>query len=320
MRGKIESINILDKSTSVAGVGVVDSTLQKTLDKIRRFEKQPEYVDRRERDSGEKVSPYTETELKKPTALSRILREKYGIEKPRTLTGSQQAADRHGYSGSTGGSGLDSRPKGRNQMAIEGLENEIYEDRPAARKQVAKEGPYGFQARYERAETRTSPYKNTSYSQNTFGQGSQDIQASSPTFARGNEERPAGFVFDAKAGGRPVKVEEEHSRYDKSSGKGKLASENEQLVSKLIDQKVNGFLIFQNTVKDQTPSKGDEDFSKQTSEKWFHMSKAERDEYSVLALKVRGELKNEFKDHCERISDIDKLQDLLEERITQVKK
>ena len=93
----------------------------------------------------------------------------------------------------------------------------------------------------------------------------------------------------------------------------------DSLINQWIDQKVNGFLIFQNTLKDQT-TEHIEDFARYCSDKWFHLSKAERDEYTVSALGVRSALKQELKELALTTSDMSQLQQILDERIKLVKK
>lgn len=361
IRMKIESINILDKSTVVAGVPSLTSSLEKTLDKVRKLEKKSvaqeivasiQRFDRRDKDSSEKANLYSDSDLKKPSALSRILKEKYGVDNLKKLAPGQiQPANRPSsyqknedtWRTSTSSSNIAIRanrnidemspgygfskklpmeqPKDRSWLIGQRAGNDsegVGEDAPPSRKLVAKDRGVGFQ-------------QNLRESQMSFAQSSQQSQRISPSPTRagawGNDEdQNASPKFAEIAQKRPKETMEEENGGSQSKSPSKSVTKESakdipkgSLVNQWIDQKVNGFLIFQNTLREQTEGPM-EDFNKYASEKWFHLSKPERDEYSVLALNTRAELKQEFQALSESTSDINQLQELLEQRIKLLKK
>jgi len=164
-------------------------------------------------------------------------------------------------------------------------------------------------------------FPRTTEKQSNYYTDSQQVDERSPgnTQSQGKDYRSSQITENQENTQNKGKTSQDKSA-SKEFSRSTATSDNtrDSLINQWIDQKVNGFLVFQNTLKDQTPSHTD--FARYCSDKWFHLSKAERDEYTVLALGVRSELKQEFKDMSFSTSDLSQLQQLLDERIKQVKK
>ena len=96
----------------------------------------------------------------------------------------------------------------------------------------------------------------------------------------------------------------------------------ENTVQQWIDQKLNGYIIYQNTLKDQTSFSPNiiQDFNKYSADNWFKLPKSEKDEYTALAISKRKALKDEFRDLCQDSSDLSELQEVLDQKIKKVKK
>lgn len=401
----------MDRATVVAGVTPLNKSLERTLEKIRKVEKTSpvQLFERRGKDSGEKMSPYTDRDLQKPSALAQILRERYGIDGGKRSTPTQDRDN--GYTGrkqnysekDRSPEAAEDRPLGGYKMwetytpasylasrshiqgrtsteakktpyepkspyyasdtkktstqrmisEREGSDNEEIEGEKPTRRLQPQDRSFSFQAEgmgksshrmdIERAQ---KPLYSHTQSQQTFSQGSQQLKSdpyrrsstspyqleseaadeelrASPKFAKTSvDKQPTGSKTVEK------KKEEQgksHSTITKSGSKeiGKSTptaeSSRGSLLNQWIDQKINGFLIFQNTLRDQA-GPNVEDFTKYCSEKWFHLSKPERDEYTTLALKRRAELKQEFVDLTLDTSDLSQLQELLDQRIKTFKK
>lgn len=120
-----------------------------------------------------------------------------------------------------------------------------------------------------------------------------------------------------------VVIESESSEQEKkheSRSPSIQESSRENMVQQWIDQKLNGFVVFQNTLKEQEEAEKIEDFNKYSSQHWIQLGKPEKDEYTTLAVTKREQLKEEFRNLCRDIEDISELQELLDQKIKKVKK
>lgn len=137
------------------------------------------------------------------------------------------------------------------------------------------------------------------------------------------EKKKEGGAAQKGAGGEIV-IESESSDQNKSSKHGSRSpsiqeSSRENIVQQWIDQKLNGFVVFQNTLRGQELEEI-EDFNKYSSQNWVQLSKSEKDEYTTLARTRREQLKEEFRNLCQDIEDISELQVRLDQQIKKVKK
>ena len=169
-------------------------------------------------------------------------------------------------------------------------------------------------------------------SQLSQGKLSQGKQSKGTADYHQSMDRPHGnFQTQEKDFRRPQTTDSQgkspgrsHSPYTKtprefmkSPGSGS-EEQRGSLINQWIDQKVNGYLVFQNTLRDQAGQV--DDFTSYATDQWFQLSKPERDEYTVLALSIRADLKQEFKDMALSSSELSQIQQILDERIKQVKK
>ena len=85
------------------------------------------------------------------------------------------------------------------------------------------------------------------------------------------------------------------------------------LIDDWLDENLNGFVVFQNTLKDQSNDAG-----LSANDLWLQLPRPERDEYITIALMARARIKEEFKK--QNIPDLFQLQELINQKISEVKK
>ena len=89
-----------------------------------------------------------------------------------------------------------------------------------------------------------------------------------------------------------------------------------------INRRITGYLVFQNTIHGTLEKEDfrDSHLNRVAGQKWRVLSKAEKEQYKMLALKVRVELKKEFRDVDKDSPELKELQELIEKEIKKVKK
>lgn len=174
------------------------------------------------------------------------------------------------------------------------------------------------------------------------GGNAEDDLESAPTFSQ--NPSPEKSPKDTSAQGAGTSAEggnqshvtpfESHLKFAKTIAPGKVDPARHQdylidpkhtpdkspegLIQQWIDSKLNGYAIFQNTLRAKETDIED-DFAKYSSQKWIQLSKAERDEYTALALTQRNELREEFK-KLSATTNLSELQEMLDQRIKRIRK
>ena len=103
---------------------------------------------------------------------------------------------------------------------------------------------------------------------------------------------------------------------------GKKTGRKVQGLHDWINRRITGYLVFQNTIRDNKPEKesSDEHLNALTGKMWKEFSKSEREEYKNLALDARADFKRDYEDVSLDHPDLKELQESIERRLKKIKK
>lgn len=170
----------------------------------------------------------------------------------------------------------------------------------------------------------TSPRYRLSYSTESKRQRDKSPADVNPEGAHGSEHgsqrKKSHSNLEMEEEDNFAEQEEHHeaapsSEYKKSSP---VEGSTEYMMSQWVDEKLNGFTVYQNTVRDEHQQLTEEAFNKVTSQQWFQMARSERDEYTEVAIAARPGIKDELKLYD--TTELNELRELANEKIKQVKK
>lgn len=328
MRERIESIHILDDSPSFVEHQPLDPKLETIYEKLRRSDKKPSefsygpvtpkksqnksYID------SDKSSPFDFKNYHKATSLLEILKQKFGMDgseqsKPNGLFGSATKNERENGNWKDVGT---TTPKGSFSQGTFGPGSQQYGSQ--------RQGDACYDSRAPaNSMISSNPDQIVVESENSQQGGSQDLSQNK------REQDNAVENHSTMRKNSKMSTEAEATASDNEHKEGQNIEEEEPkcfldenspefLISQWVDEKLNGFTVFQNTIRDELPECSEEAFNKQTSQRWFQLSRPERDEYTELAMSARAGIKEELKLHD--TTEMTELKELANDKIRQIKR
>lgn len=149
---------------------------------------------------------------------------------------------------------------------------------------------------------------------------SKDREKAANQNGKGESHNPPAGYNEAPSMTQESSFDVENSRTNMDSFE-KSASIQEgtahYFINQWVDEKLNGFSVFQNSLKSDNRQNIDE-FNKFSSQEWFKLSRLERDQYTKIAMAARPGIKEELLKYD--TADLRELKEIAHQKIKQVKK